>query len=181
MTTTQTASEQITARSVTCTATASCTAAFRRPSGTSSTTRADRLPPNLPGQAGRRGAQDRDRRRHLDVIELLRLNYDRAIATTACRRPHSQASARRGYRGQPDSPSRVVDARHPLRRGPAPEEVDRDAEGDDVATGGAKWRSSPTGHRPNPLSAKKPHWGRNLPHYHRRSGIGKHRPWEGGF
>jgi len=50
-----------------------------------------------------------------------------------------------------------------------------------VPTGGRKWRISPTGHRPNPDANKPPHWGRNLPHYHRRPGIGRHRPWEGGF
>jgi RHS repeat-associated protein len=50
-----------------------------------------------------------------------------------------------------------------------------------VPTGGRKWRISPTGHRPNPNASGPAHWGRNLPHYHRRPGIGKHRPWEGGF
>ena len=52
-----------------------------------------------------------------------------------------------------------------------------------VPTGGRKWRISLTGHRPpDPSSVDKmPHWGRNLPHYHRRPGIGKHRPWEGGL
>jgi hypothetical protein len=50
-----------------------------------------------------------------------------------------------------------------------------------VPTGGRKWRISLTGHRPDPTATKAPHWGRNLPHYHRRPGIGKHRPWEGGF
>ncbi|HWT91737.1 MAG TPA: RHS repeat-associated core domain-containing protein [Solirubrobacteraceae bacterium] len=52
-----------------------------------------------------------------------------------------------------------------------------------VPTGGKKWRISPTGHRlkPNPGARRTPHWGRNLPHYHRRPGIAKHRPWEGGF
>jgi RHS repeat-associated protein len=49
-----------------------------------------------------------------------------------------------------------------------------------VPTGGRAWRISPTGHRPNPLAQRRPHWGRNLPHYHRRPGIGRHRPWEGG-
>ena len=51
-----------------------------------------------------------------------------------------------------------------------------------VPTGGAKWRISPTGHRPksNP-EGRAPHWGRNLPHYHHRPGIGRHRSWEGGL
>jgi RHS repeat-associated protein len=49
-----------------------------------------------------------------------------------------------------------------------------------IATGGRKWRISLTGHRPSP-GVKPPHWGRKLPHYHRRPGVGKHRPWEGGF
>ena len=47
-----------------------------------------------------------------------------------------------------------------------------------TADGGRKWRISPTGHRANANAAKKPHWGRNLPHYHRRPGIRWHRPWE---
>jgi RHS repeat-associated protein len=35
------------------------------------------------------------------------------------------------------------------------------------------WHRLPPGNYPGA--------GRNLPHYHRRPGIGKHRPWEGGF
>ena len=69
-------------RSATCTATASCTAASRRPSGTSSTTqgRIDYHPvfPGKPGFAARAIESEDD---VLDVIALLRLNYDRAIAT----------------------------------------------------------------------------------------------------
>jgi len=35
------------------------------------------------------------------------------------------------------------------------------------------WHRLPKGNYPGA--------GKNLPHYHRRPGIGKHRPWEGGF
>jgi|GEM_PF-5920249 len=33
----------------------------------------------------------------------------------------------------------------------------------------------------NPTGSKKGEWYDRLPHYHRRPGIGKHRPWRGGF
>ena len=35
------------------------------------------------------------------------------------------------------------------------------------------WHRLPKGNYPGA--------GKNLPHYHRRPGIGKHRPWEGGW
>ena len=69
------------ARSATCTATTPCTSASRRRSGTSSTTqgRIDYHPvfPGKPGYAARRIESDDDVR---DVIAMLRLNYDRAVA-----------------------------------------------------------------------------------------------------
>lgn len=42
-------------------------------------------------------------------------------------------------------------------------------------------RICPTGHIGGPFGKGGGPWYRSLPHYHRRPGIGKHRPWERGF
>ena len=69
------------ARSATCTAIASSTAASRRPSGRSSSTqgRIDYHPvfPGKPGYAARAIESEAD---VVDVIAMLRLNYDRGVA-----------------------------------------------------------------------------------------------------
>ena len=70
------------ARSGTCTATASCTSASRRPSGMSSSTRAGSTTTrSSPASRATPRARSQDADDVSDVIALLRMNYDRAVAT----------------------------------------------------------------------------------------------------